>query len=323
MARQHLVAVDTPDHLGRPRWRGQPGRLEVWYASVTDPASGDGYWLHHEVVADLDGEARAHGWLAAFPAQAPPVVERFGPEPVRAEQLGEETWFEGGGATMGPGRMTGATARGSWDLAYADTAPPLYTFPEYAWQGSLLPSAQIVPWPTATFSGPVELGDHRARLEEATGGIARIYGKGNAHRWGWLHADLGGGDVLEIVAAQARAPGLRAVPPRVFCRLRLDGEDWPADSLAAALASRARLGLPRWYATVLTPRRRLRVGVRLPPSETVTLEYWDPDGATARCTNSCRADAEVRLERRTPRGWELERSWSLDSRAHAEAGERP
>lgn len=323
MARQHLVSVDAPDHLGRPRWQGQPGRLEVWYASVTDPASGDGYWLHHELVAGLDGAARAHGWLAVFPADAPPLVERFGPEPIRPEHLDETTWYEGGGARMGPGTMTGRTDRGSWDLAFADAHPPLFTFPEYVWQGSLLPASQVVPWPTAEVSGTIELDGYAVRLEEAPAGIARIYGRGNAHRWGWLHADLGGGDVLEIVAAQARRPGLRVVPPRVFCRIRVAGEDWPGDPLVAALTSRSRIGLPRWYATVLTPRRRLRVGVRLPPAETVTLEYRDPDDATARCTNSCRADAEIRLEQRSTRGWDLERSWSLAGTAHAEVGERP
>jgi hypothetical protein len=74
---------------------------------------------------------------------------------------------------------------------------------------------------------------------------------------------------------------------------------------------------------VTTATRRLRVGVRIPPSASATLEYRDPDDATARCTNSCRADAEIRLERRTGRGWDLERRWSLRGTAHAEIGQRP
>ena len=43
------------DTLGPPRWRGQPGRLEVWYLTATDPATGTGLWLHHEVVAPTGG----------------------------------------------------------------------------------------------------------------------------------------------------------------------------------------------------------------------------------------------------------------------------
>ena len=323
VAQHHLVAVDGPEHLGRPRWRGQPERLEVWYATFTDPARGDGYWLHHEVVADLAGAAHGLGWLAVFPADGQPLLERFGPEPVTAQHLDETRWFEAAGAHVGPGRMAGHSARASWDLAFEDDAEPLFTFPEYAWHGSILPSSQVVPWPTATLSGSVSLGDHKVHLREARGAVSRIYGRGNAHRWGWLHADLGNGDALEIVAAQGRAPALRRVPPKVFCRLRVDGEDWPRDPLAAAAGSRARLELPRWYASVTTPGRRLRTGVRIPPSSSVTLEYRDPDDAASRCTNSCRADIEVRLERRTLRGWEVERSWSLRGTGHAEIGQRP
>jgi hypothetical protein len=55
----------------------------------------------------------------------------------------------------------------------------------------------------------------------------------------------------------------------------------------------------------------------------VTLEYRDPDDAPAQCTNSCVADAEIRLERREGLRWEIERNWSLRGTAHAEFGERP
>ena len=323
MAQHHLVAVDGPEHLGRPRWRGQPERLEVWYATFTDPARGDGYWLHHELVADPQGRAHGLGWLAAFPTDGQPVVERFGPTPVTPDDLSETRWFEAGGARVGPGEMRGRTPGAHWNLAFEDDAGPLFTFPEYVWHGSVLPSRQVVPWPTASLSGTVQVGDHTAQLQGARGAVSRIYGRGNAHRWGWLHADLGGGDVLEIVAAQGRAPALRRVPPKVFCQLRVGGDDWPDDALAAAAISRARLDLPRWYATVTGARHRLRVGVRIPPAASVTLEYRDPDDASARCTNSCRADAEIRLERRRLGGWSLERRWSLRGTAHAEIGQRP
>ena len=42
------------DALGPPRWRGQAGRLEVWYLTATDPRTGTGLWLHHEVVAPTE-----------------------------------------------------------------------------------------------------------------------------------------------------------------------------------------------------------------------------------------------------------------------------
>ena len=323
MAQHHLVAVDGPEHLGRPRWRGQPERLEVWYATFTDLERGDGYWLHHELVADPQGRAHGLGWLAAFPSDGQPTVARFGPTPVAAGDLDEACWFDAGGVRVGPGRMEGRADGARWDLAFEDDAEPVFTFPEYVWHGSVLPSSQVVPWPTARVSGSVEIGGCTVEVQGARGAVSRIYGRGNAHRWGWLHADLGDGDVLEIVAAQGRAPALRGVAPKVFCQLRTDGADWPADPLMAAATTRARLELPRWYATVTTPTTRLRVGVRIPPASSVTLEYRDPDGASARCTNSCRADVEVRLERRTLAGWSAQRRWSLWGTGHAEIGQRP
>lgn len=319
----HLAGAGLVE-LGRPRWRGEPERLEVWYATFTDPASGEGYWLHHEVVAPASGAAAyAHGWIAVFPPHAPPLVERFGPVDVGVADPGEGPWFEAADVMMGPATMRGSTEAVQWDLTYRDSAPALYTFPDYVWRRGLLPSAQVVPAPAMAVEGTIRVGGREVRLHGARGAMSRIYGRGNAHHWGWLHADLGDGDVLEIVAARGRAPLLRAVPPKVFCQLRVDGTDWPADPLLAVGATRARLALPRWYATVTGIHHRLRVGVRLPPISSVTLDYEDPDGAHANCTNSCRADAEVRLERREGTGWHLERRWSVRGTAHAEIGQRP
>ncbi|MBV8984778.1 MAG: hypothetical protein JO248_10100 [Acidimicrobiia bacterium] len=75
------MASDGIADLGQPRWRGQRHRLEVWYATFTDPATGDGYWLHHEIVAPTDPAAQpyAHGWFSRFPANGEPSTQRFGP----------------------------------------------------------------------------------------------------------------------------------------------------------------------------------------------------------------------------------------------------
>ena len=74
------------------RWKGQPHRLEVWYATITDGASGAGVWLHHELVAPHDGSAAfTLGWAALFPADGAPSYERYGPGPV-----GDVPWNQGG-----------------------------------------------------------------------------------------------------------------------------------------------------------------------------------------------------------------------------------
>jgi hypothetical protein len=312
------------EHLGRARWDGTPGRLEVWYATATDRASGTGLWWHHELVADPQGHAIHHGWIAVFGPEVAPELRRWGPHPVDRTALAHGAdWIGGDEAALGPTGLRGELDDASWDVRVADGGPTLWTFPRLAWERELLPAAQVVPAPTAAFSGQVVLGGQRLALD-GTGALARIYGHGNAKRWGWLHADLGDGDVCEVVAAVSLRPGLRALPPLAFVQLRVDGVDWPpAPALAAPLSS-VRLGLPRWTVVQRWGARRLRVAVHQPPAQSLAVDYADPDGAPAVCTNTERADADLVVERWQPSvGWRVERSWSLGACAHAEVGSRP
>ena len=320
-----------------PRWRGAPGRVEVVYATVSDPELGLGLWVHHELVAPLHGDATSHGWVAVFRPPAPPILERFGPQPVLGPSPpGGVTRYDGGrpgppagwpaagDAVLEPPALRGKAGTLSWDLSWEEPgAAPLFTFPSWAWERDALPGAQIVPVPSAAFGGTVTVDGTTVVLSpRARGGVAHIYGHGNAQRWGWLHAELGDGDALEVVAATSRKPGLDRLPALPFVQLRTGGKDWPRDPLAAAPLLRARLGLPHWSVAGTVGRWRLRVEVDIPSDQAVTLEYRDPDGASATCTNSEVADAEVVLEHRRSR-WETAAAWHLSGTAHAEIGTRP
>lgn len=290
-----------------PRWRGQPGRLEVWYATFTTD-TGDGLWVHYETVAPEHGEPYAHGWIAWFPAAGAPAWERFGPDPVVSPSEASA--------------LAGVTKSMAWELTLDDEgAPPLFTFPRWAWEREVLPGAQIVPMPSAAVTGWIELEGERIDVR-GRGALSRIYGHGNAKRWAWLHGELGGGDVIEVVAGVSRRPGLSKLPPAPFVQLRVDGRDWPSNPLVALPLFRAQIGLPSWRVSGLVGRRRLRVAVEVPPDRSIDVDYTDPDGAGAVCTNSERADAEIVLERWSGR-WQKERAWVLDGTAHAEVGLRP
>ena len=305
--------------LGPSRWRGQPGRLEVWYATLSDPRSGFGVWVHHELVAPLAGEPYVHGWAAAFPPDAPAEFWRFGPE---APRPGGEAWFASASTSLDASSMRGSAGPMSWDLRYGDDGAPLFTFPRWAWEKESLPAAQVLPAPTARFSGTVHLGARPLSIVDAPGSVARIYGHGNARRWAWLHADLGGGDVLEVVAAVSKRPGMNRLPPLPLMRLRVDGVDHPRDPLVGALTGSARVALPRWKAEARWGLTRLRVEVAVPPSSSVEVPYTDPDGELSVCTNSERASAWITMQRFAGRRWRTEREWTLDGTAHAEVGLR-
>lgn len=293
------------------RWQGERGRLEVWYTTVTDPVTRTGFWFHTELVARGDGTAYVHGWAAVFEPGAAPVWARWGPRTVRP-------------GLAAPDELVGVAGEMSWDLRRSeDGSLPLFTFPRWAWKRAILPAAQVVPSPSARYDGEVRVGSRTYVLAGAPGASARIYGHGNAKRWAWLHADLGDGDVLELVAAVSRRPGLSRLPALPLLQLRVDGKDWPADPMVAAPLFRAQLGLPDWRVSGVVGRRRLQVRVHQPPGSTLAVDYVDPDGATATCQNCEVATAEVTLLRLARGGWQVEREWTLDGTAHAEVGRRP
>ncbi len=310
--------------LMAPRWKGEPGRTEVWYTTATDPATGTGLWLHHELTAPADGsEPYAHGWAAVFPHDEPVRHARFGP----TKWAGSEDGFTADGVRAVPGRLTGSAGELRWDLTEQATDTPLFTFPRWSWRRPLLPASQILPAARAAYEGSVSYESTTLELAAAPGASARIYGHGNAERWAWLHADLGRGDVLEVVTAVSRRPGLRRLPPLVFLRLRRRGRTWPrrAERSAVGWAGfgrfRSAIGLPTWTVTGRAGLRRIRVEVTQPADGTLALDYTDPDGAHAVCRNSERADAHVLLERWWG-SWRTEAEWTLAGTAHAEVGTR-
>jgi hypothetical protein len=211
----------------------------------------------------------------------------------------------------------------AWDLSHTVDSGPLFTFGRVAWERQFLPAVQYVPFPAETFAGTVSLGERKWTFTDARGGVARIRGHGNAERWGWLHADLGGSDILEVVAAVSRRPGLNRLRPLPAVQLRTAGVDWPRNPLLAAPRFHADLSLPEWTIRGRVGNRRLRVHVVQPAQSSVAVPYRDPDDATATCTNCEVADAEVVLERGGRGNWTVERSWTLSGTAHAEVGSRP
>ena len=307
-----------------PRWRGQPGRLEVWYVTASDPVTHNGFWLHQELVSPLSGGAFVHGIATAFPADGAPVVARYGPDPLPpARPVGPLP--AAGGVVLDPPALRGRAGPVEWDLRLDDPGmPALFTFPAWAWEREVLPAAQIVPIANAPCTGSIAVDGEPLELTgEARGNLAHIYGHGNAERWGWLHADLGGGDVLEVVAAVSHKSGLRRLRPLALVQLRVEGEDWPPNPLLAAMSFHASLGLPDWTMMGRWGGRILWLRVHQDAEASVRVAYRDTDGSSATCVNSERSDAHIVLLRRSAGSWAMERNWRLASTAHSEIGTRP
>ncbi|MFF0269123.1 hypothetical protein [Kribbella sp. NPDC004536] len=304
------------DRLFDPRWRGRPGRLDISYATLTDQRTGTGLWFHRQLSAPTGaGHPTVHGFAGIFPPDGKPRVEHFGPV-----QWGAGLEWP---MAMGKHSLSGTVNDISWSLTCHPQGPPLYTFPAWSWRGEILPATHMVPIPAGSFSGTVDVGGETLVLEDAHGAVGRIYGRGMGRKWAWLHANLGYGDALEVVAAVSNHGPFRRLPAMGFSRLRLAGKDWPTHGLlAAALRMRADIELPTWTVIGRIGNRRLTVTVQLPAEEVLQVPFRDPDGTEGVCHNSERADAEIKLESRRRGAWTTERRWSLQKTAHAEVGLR-
>lgn len=306
-----------------PRWSGQHGKLEVWYATFTDQRTGTGVWIHHETVSRPggdDGRGTALGWVCLFPPDRPPVTERFGPVAVSPQDRGD-AWFAAAGATAADRHWSGKAGTIDWDLVWDDPGAPHWTFDRRLWERELLPSSQVVVAPTAGFTGTIRHAGGDLHLEGARGAVSHIFGHGNAKKWAWLHADLGGGDVLEVVTAVSMRPGLDRLLPLAFIRFRLDGAPWPASPLPA-LRVRTTIDPQHWECVGRIGARRIRIHVDQPAQRCVSLDYVDPDGGHAVCTNTERADLDVTIDTGRGAGRRIERHWHLDATAHSEVGLR-
>ena len=299
------------DPVRSSRWRGQAGRLEVWYTTLTDPVTGTGAWLHHEIVAPASGERPyQHGWVALFPPGEPPVHTRVEPTDAQPRRGGDPLVVAG--VLAGPDLQKGDRDGASWSLTTSRPGTTLWTFPRWAWRSELLPGVQVVTDAGARYSGTVSVAGRTVTVTDAPGAASRIYGHGNAQRWAWLHADLDHETVLEIVSAVSTLPGLRHLPPLTFVRLRGAGGDLPVRAgLLRAAAWRSHIDRPDWTVEGRLGRdRKLQVSVHLPPEQTLALDYAEPRGDRVVCRNSERADVDVTLARRSGGRWQPEQSWS-------------
>lgn len=308
-----------------PRWRGQAGRIETWYATFTDSARGDGYWLHGERVSPAKkGQAAfVRGWVARFPSDgSEPRCEHFGPEPQIVSRDGGAL-LHARSAHFDADILTGKTKGFSWQLHLRHEGAPLYTFPRWIWENEFLPGCQAVPSPQTVFSGTIRDGDTVIALDGARGAYGHVYARSHAVRWAWLHADLADGVVIEVVAALGKSFFLNALGPLVFLRLRQNGVDWPRRPLCAALFGfKAEISDEnQWSVSGRAQGRFIRVDVKLPSERCLVMDYEDPAGLKTKCRNSERATACVTIETAKD-GALASESWELDGLAHAEIGWR-
>jgi len=315
------------------RWDGRPGHYEVYYITLTDPATGIGMWIRYTLRAPVDGEEPECAlWLLAMA----PDGDRF----ARRETfpIGELEAHDDpfrlclAGADLSDRGAAGAIGGGAWELSWVPRLRPYAFVHPLVRRAGVAPTELVLPHADLVVSGTVRLGERTLALDGARGGQAHLWGTRHAARWAWTHASglhSAAGAArpdtsVDAVSVYVERMG-RELGPSTPVVGRFRGDDFAATSPAALVRARSRFGLTTWRFAARDGKRRIVGEVDAPRETLAGVTYHDPAGRPAYCYNSEVASIRLSVFDRTARGrfgWVLRDTLTAHGRAHFEYGQR-
>ena len=315
------------------RWDGRPGHYEVYYVTLTDPASGIGVWIRYTLHAPVDGgEPECALWLLAMA----PDGERFARREIfpvgELEARDDPFRLCLAGADLSDRGAAGAVEGGAWELSWEPRLPPYEFVHPLVRRAGVAQTELVLPHADLVISGTVRLGERTLALDGARGGQAHLWGMRHAARWAWAHAsDLHSADgvarpdtFVDGVSVYVERRG-RELGPSTPVVGRFRGDDFAATSPAALVRARSRFGLTTWRFAARDGKRRIVGEVDAPRETLAGVTYHDPDGRPAYCYNSEVASIRLSVFDKTARGrfgWVLRDTLTAHGRAHFEYGQR-
>lgn len=315
-------------------WTGRPGHYEVWYVTLTDPASGIGAWVRLTLLAPLRGPATCSLWLLAMDPAHDEVIGRRASFPIKQLAATAEPFrLTVAGAHLDDHGTAGAFQDVAWDLRWAPAQPAFHVHPLLE-RAKLAKTVLTLPHADLEISGTLTLpGGRTVEVQGARGGQAHLWGAKHATRWAWAHAsDLETsegeprpGTWLDAVSVVVPRLG-RDVGPSTPVVGRFLGDDFRATSPVRVLRAPSAFGLTSWRFEATDGARRIAVAVDAPRRMLAGVVYHDPDGALAHCYNSEVASIGVsvfdREATKTVYPWRLLQTLRSSGRAHFEYAQR-
>lgn len=322
------------------QWSGGPGHYEVWYLSLTDPASGVGCWIRYTMVAPTpesgDGPPTCSLWFMAMdpgdPARnaglkstRPTDALTSRPEPFRLE-IGD-AWLSDHGA-RGEIVQNGEVAR--WDLAWQPRLPATTHVHPLLRAARLAKTVLTLPHPDIEVTGTIEFGGRTLQLGGARAGQAHLWGSKHASRWAWVHCndlETAAGKRVEgfVDGASVFVPRFgRELGPNTPVVSNIAGIELDSISPLAVMRNPSEFSVEGWRFEARGRLRRIEAEVSVRREDLVGVTYHDPDGELAYCYNSEVADLGLRVfERDRPFGaWTQSGRLRADGRAHFEYAQR-
>lgn len=319
----------------RMMWdRSSRGFMEVWYATLTDPATGTGVWLRYTLTAPTKADRDPYCELWAFTFDAESGVDFAAKQRFGIDRLGTANGRDDGAlvrigdAWLSENHLDGAvTAAGrelSWSLDF-EPADRCFQHLPLAVRRSIAKRVSTVCSPNLAvpFSGVVTLDGKKLELEGAPGGQSHRWGARHSESWTWAHCSHweDSDAVFEGLAAQASLGPLPA-PKSTFLFLRYEGRDICFNELKWAFRARSKYGLPEWSFTARNDIWKISGTAVASPLKMVQVTYSDPDGSERYCANSEVADLAIQVFERKGREWKLDGTLNAASTAHLEFGRR-
>jgi hypothetical protein len=324
------------------RWDGQRrGHYEVWYLTLNDPGSRDGYWIRYTLEAPLDGhgEPYAQLWFARFDSSGVADGARtFGINrkfPIASMVAtggapGEPFSVSIGGNKLAhdcaKGALSGDGHSAEWDLRWTAAPKTLHQFPTFLYRGGGLAQTTVLsPNVDVVINGTITVDGKRFDLRDARGGQTHLWGKKHAYEWAWGHCnafDDAPRAAFEVLSVRLMRRGFK-LPPMTIATLWLDGEEIALNRIEQALlAPSYEHGTGRFRFVARSFTERLEGEFSCRPEDLVRASYTDPDGEPSYCHNSCIGDLRLTLSRRVRGRWKETARLVAPRRGHFEVAGR-
>src|SRR5205085_8287866 len=166
---------------------GRPGHYEVYYLTLTDPASGIGVWIRYTMLAPLAGRASAALWFLAMEPGGEVIARKAMLAAELLQARADPFKLQIGEGTLSDSGMTGAFEDVSWDLRWTPSSRGYEHVHPLLRRLKLAKTMLALPHADLAIDGSIEIAGRRLELSGVRGGQAHLWGSKHATEWAWAH----------------------------------------------------------------------------------------------------------------------------------------
>jgi hypothetical protein len=287
-----------------PEVAASAGHYESFYIKAAQPGGGRAIWIRHTIHQRPGDDVSASLWFTYFDADA--SGPRATKQTVGRDALAFPTgaYIQVSDAVLEQGRAHGTAASeslaASWDLTFEAGPDAFHHLPYDLMYRAKLPKTKLLsPYPAATFSGRVRVGDDELEVDGWPGMIGHNWGAEHAERWVWIQAsDLGGneGDYMDIAAGKIKVAGMTTPWVANGC-IVLDGEPHRIGGFRGTYGTEISESPNACEFTIPGKGINLKGRVSAPAKDFVAWIYADPKGPEHNTLNCSISDLELKVER--------------------------